>query len=402
MVYRLTDPAFLSDPAPQLAQMRAEGPLVRVKVPMLGAIWMTTTDSSARALLKSPQLFRRDPEPITGRSLARQFWWMPRSVKPLFNTMIAKDDPEHRRLRGLVDQAFARTAIDDVRPQIEALADRLLDALPPGHPVDIEAHYTRALPFLTICTLLGIPQSMHARMLERIAPLSHARNPLRAFYAMMRLSTVHNDFRTLFAQARATPGPGLISALVHAEGEGPNLSEAELLSTVMLLFLAGHETTVHLINNAIVAMAEDAALRAHFAAHPRQRTLMIEEFLRFYSPVMMTKPMFVAEDTGILGTPLKKGDTVAAFLLAANHDPDRVSTPEALDPARRPNAHLGFGFGPHVCLGMQLARMEAVVALDRLFARAPDLALSQRPRWLKRPGIRAPKGVMLNMGTLQR
>ncbi len=397
MIYRLTDPAFLDDPSTLLAQMRADGPLVQVKVPVLGAIWMTTTDAGARTLLKSPEVFRRDPEPITGRSLAQRFWWMPRSVSPLLNTMIAKDDPEHARLRRLVDQAFARTAIDDLRPQIEGLADTLLDALPQSGPVDIVAHYTRALPFLTICTLLGVPPSAHARLLSRIAPLSHVTNPIRAIYALLRLRSVQDDFRAMFATARTTPAPGLISAPVHAETGGAGLSEDELLATVMLLFLAGHETTVHLINNAIVAMAQDSALLAHFKAYPDQRGLMIEEFLRSYSPVMMTKPMFVAHDTDILGAPLKKGDTVAAFLLAANHDPTRFDNPEEMRPTRRPNAHLGFGFGPHVCLGMQLARLEAVVALDRLFARAPDLSLSAPTRWLKRPGIRAPAGLSVDV-----
>lgn len=397
MIYRLSDPAFLDDPTQLLAQMRAEGPLVQVKVPVLGAIWMTTTDAGARTLLKSPEVFRRDPEPITGRSLAQRFWWMPRSVAPLLNTMIAKDDPEHARLRHLVDQAFARTAIDDLRPQIEEVADTLLDALPQSSPVDIVAQYTRALPFLTICTLLGVPQSAHAGLIKRIAPLSHVTNPIRAIYAFMRLRSVQDDFRTMFEDSRVDPKPGLISDLVHAETDGARLSEEELLATVMLLFLAGHETTVHLINNAIVAIAQDSALLAHFKVRPDQRGLMIEEFLRFYSPVMMTKPMFVACDTDILGMPLKKGDTVIASLLAANHDPARFDAPEALQSTRRPNAHLGFGFGPHVCLGMQLARLEAVVALDRLFAHAPDLSLTAPPRWLKRPGIRAPAGLSVNI-----
>lgn len=399
MIYRLTDPVFLTDPTAQLAQMRAEGPLVRVKVPVLGTIWVTTTDASARMLLKSPDLFRRDPEPITGKSLARRFWWMPGVIKPLLNTMIVQDDPAHKRQRRLVELAFARASIEDLRPEIEAIADTLLDKLSPEDPIDIIAHYTRPLPFLTICALLGIPEAAHARLTARIAPFSAMTNPFGAIYAMFRLRGVQNDFGAMFAEARANPpGPGLISALVHAEEDGIRLSEDELLSVTMLLFLAGHETTVHLINNAIVAIADDDTLRAHFVADPDTRHLLIEEFLRFYSPVMMTKPMFVAEDTDALGAPLKRGDMVAAFLLAANHDPARVDAPATLDPTRKPNAHLGFGFGPHVCLGMQLARIEAAVALDRLLARHPDLTLHSPPRWLKRPGLRAPSRVSLDLG----
>lgn len=398
MIYSLTDPGFLKDPTAQLAQMRGEGPLAQVKVPVIGKIWVTTTDAAARTLLKSPDIFRRDPEPITGKSLAHRFWWMPSAIKPMLNTMIVQDDPAHQRQRKLVELAFARASIEDMRPKIEGIARGLLDALPSGTSVDIIKHYTRPLPFLTICALLGIPEAMHARLTARIAPLSAVTNPFRALYAMLRLRGVLNDFRALFADARAAPpGPGLISALVHAEEDGTRLSEDELLSITMLLFLAGHETTVHLINNAVVAMADDADLKTHFNTHPSSRHLLIEEFLRFYSPVMMTKVMFAAEDTDALGAPLKKGEMVAALLIAANHDPARVDTPRALHPERRPNAHLGFGFGPHVCLGMQLARIEASVALDKLFQRHPDLALSVAPGWLKRPGLRAPTRLRLRL-----
>lgn len=398
MIYKLNDPAFLSDPTKQLAQMRSEGPLVRVKIPVIGTIWMTTTDEAARKLLKSPELFRRDPALITGKSLARRFWWMPDAIKPMLNTMIVQDDPVHRRQRRLVEMAFARTSIEDLRPKIEAIAEHLLDALPASGPVNIINRYTRPLPFLTICALLGIPEAAHARLTASIAPLSSVTNPFRAFFALMRLKGVHREFRALFAEARSTPpGPGLISALVHAEEDGTQLSEAELLSVVMLLFLAGHETTVHLINVAIVAMAEDASLIAQFRVAPDTRHLMIEEFLRFYSPVMMTKAMFVAEDTNALGTPVKKGDMISALLIGANHDPARVSCPGTLQADRKPNAHLGFGFGPHVCLGMQLARIEASIALEALLRRHPDLTLSEPPKWLNRPGLRAFSKVSLTL-----
>lgn len=398
MIYSLTDPEFLNDPAVQLAQMRAEGPLVRVKLPFVGQIWMTTTDATARRLLKSPDLFRRDPEPITGKTLAHKFWWMPGAVKPLLNTMIMMDDPAHRRQRRLVELAFARNAVEDLRPQIEAMADGLLDALPSSGPVDIVAGYTRKLPFLAICALLGVPKAQHESLARKIAPFSAVANMFKAFIAMFGLKGVHRDFQAMFAEARArAPGPGLISALIHAKQEDDSLSEDEILSVTMLLFMAGHETTVHLINSALVTLAGDDALRAHFMANPEARALMIEEFMRFCSPVMMTKPMFAAEDTDMFGAMVKKGDMIAAGLIGANHDPTRVDAPHAFHPTRRPNAHLGFGHGPHVCLGMQLARIEAAVALDRLFARYPDFVLAGPPGWLKRPGIRAPAGVKLHL-----
>lgn len=396
MVYRLHDPAFLKDPAPVLARMRADGPLVRVKMPIVGQIWMTTSDAGARALLKNPDLFRRDPGPITGKSLTKRFWWMPRFFKPMLDTMIVTDDPEHARMRKLVEMAFARNTIEDLRPALIRTADRLLDQTPSG-AVDIVHHYTRPLPFLAICTLLGIPEDRQDDLARRIAPLSAVSNPFSAIYAIFRLRGVLDDFRTLFSEARAHPSSGLISALVHVEDDGEKLTEDQLLSMVLLLFLAGHETTVHLINSAIVGIATDADLRAHFAANPDTRHLLVEEFLRHGSPVMTTKMMFAARDTDILGAPIKKGEMIAPLLLAANHDPDRFDTPQTFIPDRKPNAHLGFGFGPHVCLGMQLARVEASVALDRLFARHPGLQLIGTPAFLRRPGLRAPASVRLQL-----
>ncbi|ABD55587.1 cytochrome P450 [Jannaschia sp. CCS1] len=398
MVYKLNDPAFLENPADQLARMRAEGPLVRMKIPLLGTMWATTTDEATRKLLKSPDLFRRDPGPITGRSLAQKFWWLPRVIKPMLHTMIVTDDPAHARQRRLVEIAFARTSIEDMRPRIEAIAHRLLDALPQTGPVDIVAHYTRQLPFLAICELLGIPESAHAALTRRIAPLSAVSNPITAVYAMARLGGVQRDFHAMFARARAEPpGPGLISALVHTDDNGAKLSEEELLSLTLLLFLAGHETTVHLINAGIVALAGDAALTRHFINTPDTRHLFVEEIMRSTTPVTLTKPMFAAQDTDVLGANIRKGEMVAALLIAANHDPDRVDAPQELRPERRPNAHLGFGFGPHVCLGMQLARVEAVTALTALFARHPDLRLARPPGWLNRAGFRAPGRVVLDL-----
>ncbi len=398
MAYRLTDPAFLANPAPILAQMRAEGPLARVQVPLVGQVWMTTSDAAARALLKDTDRFRRDPEPITGKNLARRFWWMPRYMAPLTRNLVVQDDPEHKRLRRLVERAFARTTIEDLRPEITALADDLLDQLPNSGSVDIVSTYTRRLPFLVICAHLGIPPARRARLAARIAPLSHVTSPLRAAYALLRLKGAMAEMRAEFAAARAAPGPGLISALIAGDG-ADHLSEDELLAMVMTLFIAGHETTVHLINSAILAMIQTPDLKQRLRDAPEARHLMIEEFMRFFSPVMITKAHFAVADADILGHPVKRGEMVTAGLLAANHDPTRVDTPEELRPDRRPNAHLGFGFGPHVCLGMQLARLEAEIALERLIARHPyfDLA-GPPPPYLKRPGLRAPAYLRLRLG----
>ncbi len=375
MAYDLSSPEFLTDPAPQLAQMRDEAALVRVKLPIIGHIWMTTTDAAARALLKSPDLFARDPTKGTGKTLAQKYWFFPPFMRPLFQNMLAYDGPEHRRLRCLVDQAFTKTSTQDLRPRLEQTADYLLDAAT-GETVDIIGSYTRPLPLMAICHLLGVPQDEHDKVARWISPLSgptSAWSMLRGFPGLWRIMRY---FQQDFERVRQTPRPGLITDLVQAEDSGDTLSDNELLAMVVMLFMAGHETTVHLLNMGIYALLTNPNARAAMIERPDKLPLLIEEFMRFYSPVMMTKPHFVQQDTVLEGVSLKKGEQVAALLIAANHDGLRFEKPNAFIPDRRPNPHLGFGHGPHVCLGMQLARTEAQVALERLFTRFPNTRLA--------------------------
>ena len=390
MAYDLSGSAFLKDPSPYLAQMRAEGPLVQIKLPIIGQCWMTTTDAAARALLKQPDLFGRDPTVGTGKSMAQKYWFLPRFMQPLFENMLAYDGPAHDRLRGLVEQAFKKTAIDDMRPGISSIADHLLDQICSNQPVEIIDAYTRALPLMVVCELLGIPDNERDKVAGWIAPLSGPTNALGILRGLPGLWRVMRYFRQDFDRVRVSPRRGLITDLVQAEDAGDRLSDDELLAMVVTLFIAGHETTVHLITMGIYAILSDQPTRDAMHARPDELSLLVEEFMRFYSPVMMTKPHFVRQDTIFEGVPLTKGDQVAALLIAANHDGARFEQPDAFIPDRRPNAHLGFGHGPHVCLGMQLARAEAQVALSRLFARFPQARLANPdapPQYSRRIGI---------------
>lgn len=376
MAYDLSSPEFLANPAPQLQQMRNDAALVQVKLPIIGKTWLTTTDAAARLLLKSPDLFARDPTKGTGKSLAQKYWFFPPFMRPLFQNMLACDGPEHQRLRGLVDQAFTKTSTQDMRPRIADIADHLLDAHA-GQTIDIVKHYTRPLPLMAICDLLGVPADERDRVAGWIAPLSgptSAWGMLRGFPGLWRIMRY---FRADFTRVRQKARPGLITDLVQAEDEGDRLSDDELLAMVVTLFIAGHETTVHLITMGIYALLTNPVARAAMVERPDELPLLIEECMRFYSPVMMTKPHFVQQDTVLEGVSLKQGDQVAALLIAANHDGLRFARPEIFTSDRRPNAHLGFGHGPHVCLGMQLARIEAQVALERLFTRFRKTALAR-------------------------
>ncbi|GGL66877.1 cytochrome P450 [Wenxinia marina] len=386
---RLTDPAFLADPGPTLARLRAAGPLYDAKVPLIGRVRLTTSDAGARALLKDPR-FVRDPRAVTGRTMAQTLWFLPRFLSPMLDSLILKDGADHRRLRTLVELAFARATIDDMVPQIEAVADGLLDRLDPAAPVDIVRAYARPLPLHAISILLGVPPADRDRIAGWMAPLTSI-NAVTFFRAMPGMWRTIRHFRRDIRRG-AEADTVMIRHLVAAEEDGARLTEDEILSLVVLLFMAGHETTVHMIADATWSLAKEPSLRAGLFGDEAHLKVAVEEFFRFHSPVMMTKMLTATEDLDFLGASVRKGERLSAFLLAANHDPDRWEVPDTLNPDRLPNPHLGFGFGPHVCLGMQLARAEVRVALRRLFTRFPNLALAdpaRPPTYGRRFGIRS-------------
>ena len=400
MVYNLSSPEFLAEPSYQLGKMREDAPLVRVRLPIIGKTWVTTNDAAARHVLKSSDLFVRDPSRVAGQTLAQKYWYFPRFIKPLFQNMLAVDGADHKRLRGLVETAFARTSIDALKPDLTGIADGLLDGIAPDNTVEIISAYARQLPLLAICALLGVKQEDTHMIARWIAPLSGPTNALSVALALPGLRRVMRYFTEAFEEVRRNPRAGLMTELAFAEAEGDKLSEDELLAMVVTLFIAGHETTVHLITMGIVGILQTPEAQAALQGSPDQRTLLIEEIMRFYAPVMMTKPHFALQDTEFEGIKIGKGEMVVALLIAANHDPARFEAPEEFVAQRRPNAHLGFGHGPHVCLGMQLARAEAQIALTQLFTRFPRITLA-RPEepldFTKRVGVHGLKRLHLRL-----
>lgn len=394
---KLTDPDFLANPHATLARLRSHGPMTKIKIPLLGEMWFTTDDATTRAVLKDTDLFRRDTMAITGKSMVQNFWWAPKSIEPLMQNLVIRDDPDHARLRGLVDSVFARHSIEDLIPQITKIADDLLDEIAPNTPIDIVKSYTREVPFRVICHILGMSQKTTHKITKHIKPISSAAGIPSMLWAIVRLKPALAILRKEIKDARISGQSGVIGDLSRAQAQGTEISDDEIVAMIFTLFVAGHETTVHLINNAIIAATDHPEMRG---LRGGELDLAIEECMRYYSPVMMTKTHFVARDTDWNGVPLCKGDKVTAFLIAANSDPKRHDTPEEFRLDRRPNAHVGFGFGPHVCLGMQLARAEAHVTLERLFERFPNYDVirgAKSPAPLKRLGLRGPKRLWLTL-----
>jgi len=377
------------NPAASIERLRARGPVIETRFPIVGKVWLTTTHDAAARVLKDSTMFtlRKDGSPAGLR------WWMPSFVRALANNMLTVDEPDHTRLREIVDEAFRRRAVLDMQPHIRAIADQLAEELfADGSPADLVKRYARILPLAVICELLGLPPSDRPKFIawaNTVARLTGAAGVLR----MIRgLWWIKRYFEERLRLAREHGGEGLIADLVRVEMEGGRISADEMVSMLFLLLGAGSETTTHLISGSVYELIRNPALRNWLEEDWSRAGLAIEEFLRFLSAVQVTKPRFVREDTELGGVRLKKGDKIMAMLAAANMDPQANEHPERLDLERRPNRHISFGTGIHFCLGHQLARIEGICALQALFTRWPRLRLAVAPdqiRWRKRPGLRS-------------
>jgi cytochrome P450 len=387
----LTSPASKRDPFTQFAAMRAAGPVIPIRLPLLGRIWFTTTHAATLAMVKDNDLFVQEGRHAGKAGVGGMPWWTPAGLRRLANNMLQKDEPDHRRLRKLVDRAFARRDILAMRGRIEQIADRLLDGFEGRDEVDLARDYARRLPLEVICDLQGLPDADRGAFSDWTQRAIAFKGALDLFRMMGAIDRITVYLRGQIEACRRDPRPGLISELIRAEEDGDSLSEDELLAMVLLLLIAGFETTTHLIGDSIIALEQHPAQKAFLLADPERRMEhAVEELARYNSPVQGTKARYVARDTDFFGVSLHRGDLIMAFVASANADPEQFDAPEALRLDRFPNPHLVFSSGIHFCLGMQLARVETQSALSRLYARFPDLAIPapERLQWAPRLGIR--------------
>jgi cytochrome P450 len=386
--FDFTSQDYLRDPATGLAKLRAAGPVVEVRFPIIGRTWITTTSDLAGRVLKESETFtmRKD-----GR-VAGLRWWMPGWVRALAVSMLSMDEPDHTRLRSIVDEVFRRRAILDMETRILAIADELAaDLFINGSPSDLVERYARRLPLSVICELLGLPRGERPRFIAWANGLTRLSGPLSFLRMLAGIGPMKRYLEGRLEAARETGGEGLIAELVRVEKEGGRISAEEMVAMVFLLLGAGSETTAHLISGSVYELIKAPSLRDWLKEDWSRANLAIEEFLRFVSPVQFTKPRFVRQDVELGGVQLKTGDRIMAMLAAANMDPDANPHPQQLDLTRRPNRHLSFGTGIHFCLGHQLARIEGKCALEALFKRWPHLELAMPAdsiRWRQRPGLR--------------
>jgi cytochrome P450 len=303
----------------------------------------------------------------------------PPHVQPFYDveahSMLELEPPRHTRLRGLVLRAFTSRRINALRPEVEALCDRLIDGFPRG-PFDLLDVYGRVIPVIVIARLLGVPE-------DRAPDLLGWSNAMVAMYQARRTRTVEDHaveaalaFRAfveeVIAARRRAPGDDLLSHLIAAEEDGQRLSTDEMVATVILLLNAGHEATVHTIGNGV------RALLMHGVREVDER--VVEEVIRWDPPLhMFTR--WAYEEVEAFGHTFRRGDQVACLLAAANRDPAAFEWPGRFDPARQGPANVSFGGGIHFCVGAPLARLELVVAFRRLFERCPALNVVEEPRF---------------------
>ena len=365
------------------ARMRSESPVHRQ--PGLDGetpIWFVTRFDDVVALLTDSERFVLDPAlALTPDELAAQEEDIPIGADPRVNeNLLAKDGDDHRRLRRLVSKAFTPRMIEQLRPRIEDLADALIDGVVGRGSMELVDEFAFPLPITVIAELLGIPGDDQRRFREWSN--SFVTPPLTP--ELREQAARHTEefvayLEELFARRRAEPTTDLVSALVRAEDEGDRLSQNELYAMVVLLIVAGHETTVSLITSAVHALLTHPDQLAALRADPGLVPAAVEELLRFESPVERTITRWVAADVELGGARLARGDLVIAVIGSANRDDARFQHADELDLHRADNKHVGFGRGPHFCLGAPLARLETEIALTTLLRRLPGLRLAIAP-----------------------
>src|SRR5713101_1814151 len=298
-------------------------------------------------------------------------------------SMLVSDPPDHTRLRALVQKAFTPRMIEQLRPRIGSIVRELIDRIATrGGPFDIIADLAYPLPVVVIAELLGVPPEDRETFRDWSAALAASLDPLVSAELAQRATqardALHTYLRGIIAERRRAPRADLISALVAVEERGEILSEPELVVMCTLLLIAGHETTVNLIGNGMLALIQHPDQFAQLRASPGLIGPAVEELLRFDSPVQLTGRI-ASEPIEIGGQHIEAGQWILPLLGAANRDPHQFAEPDQLDLTRNPNPHVGFGRGIHFCLGAPLARLEGQMAVAALVQRFPKLELAGTP-----------------------
>lgn len=315
--------------------------------------------------------------------------WMPAFFKPLTRNMLDLDDPDHARLRGLVHKAFTPPLIESLRKSIQELTEELIESAKTRIRMDLIAEFALPLPVAVISQMLGVPvNERHKFHRWSAAVVSAQSSTLGSIKAIPSVFSFLRYIRRLIKRRRKNPENDLTSALVQAEESGDKLSEDEIVAMIFLLLVAGHETTVNLIGNGMLALFAHPGQMDKLKREPALAASAVEEFLRFDGPLEMTTERYSLDRIELSGITIPAGALVYVVIASANRDERQFERPDQMDITRANNRHLGFGQGSHYCLGAPLARLETQIATTALLRHMPNLHLAvpyREIRW--KPGL---------------
>ncbi|MBC7284553.1 cytochrome P450 [Hoeflea sp.] len=374
------DPGFVQDPYRFYAGMHRASPVFFWQD---YTMWCVAGYDQVNALLRDRRLGRENRwgaplNPVEGRRHLRDF------DRIESGSLLEREAPAHTRLRTLVNRAFVSRSVERLRPRINTLANDLIDALPAGEAFDLLPPFATPIPLTVICELLGVPVDRADDLLAWSHAMCEMYVPHRSRETEERANRASAEFgaflTTHIDEHRHNGADDLLSALIAVRDTGEKLSDAELISTCVLLLNAGHEATVHQTGNAVKTILDQGGDPRRFFETPERATASIEEALRFDAPLhMFTRYAYEPVDLGPVT--LKPGEQVALLLGAANRDPSAFEAPHAFRPGRADQKNVSFGAGLHFCIGAPLARLEMQQSLTVLFARRPELQLEKAPRY---------------------
>ena len=394
MTSNLLTPAYLANPYPFYLRLRREAPIYWSEA--MGA-WLLTRYRDAEAALRDPRL-------ISGTRIAAAVQQLPETVQPevralqnhISTWMGFIDPPDHTRLRALVSNVFTPRMIRSLRPRIQAIVDELLDRVQDAGRMDVIADFAFPLPAIVIAEMLGLPPADRDQFKQWsndvMAFLGTGRPQVDvARRAQQGVYALKGYLRSIFNQRRQSPQDDLISALLIVEQEGDRLSEEEMFGMCVFLLVAGHETTLALIGNGLLALLRNPDRKRTLQDDPALIETAVEEFLRYDSPIQH-QTRVAGEDFELEGRQIRQGQRVLPMLGAANRDPAQFDDPDRLDIRRQPNPHLAFGYGIHFCLGAPLARLEGQIAIGAILRRMPALQLTTESlTWRVHTSMRNPE-----------
>jgi len=388
--YNLGGREHNANPYPFYARLRRESPVHKVILPGRQTAWLVTRYDDVLGVLKDDRFAKNRLNALAPGTAVRSPW-VPAFAEPLTRNMLDVDEPDHTRLRALVNRVFTPRRVEQIRDRIQSLTEDLVAAVRGREQFDLIRAIAQPIPTTIIAEMLGVPvgdRHKFGRWSRRIVSADSSGAAM-----LLALPNFWFFLRYIRRLVRAQQGEArddMLGALVRAEADGERLNEDELLAMVFLLLVAGHETTVNLIGNGVLALLEHPEQMEMLRRDPSLIKPAIEELLRYGSPLKTATERYAREDVTVAGVTIPRGSLVFAVIASANRDERQFASPDTLDITREPNRHLSFGMGAHFCLGASLARMEGQIAINTLLRNITRWRLAVAP-----PSLRWRRGLVL-------